>query len=201
MNKNKSDKLARIISVLFVPPSFIILIFTYFAFVFGQTTINKIVLISTALTFGFAFHIIFFFYLRRRGVLANGEASIKEERSLPYLVAILFYILGLIILVYFKINIISLAFWFCYISNTFFIYLINKKWKISAHTMGAGGPLAAITYVLGPLGSIFTVLLIAIAWARVKLKLHNVSQVIAGAMLGFFLTYLQMYLIIHYFSF
>ncbi len=201
MNKNKSDKLARIISVLFVPPSFIILIFTYFAFVFGQTTINKIVLISTALTFGFAFHIIFFFYLRRRGVLADGEASIKEERSLPYLVAILFYILGLIILVYFKINIISLAFWFCYISNTFFIYLINKKWKISAHTMGAGGPLAAITYVLGPLGSIFTVLLIAIAWARVKLKLHNVSQVIAGAMLGFFLTYLQMYLIIHYFSF
>jgi len=201
LNKNKSDKLARIISVLFVPPSFIILIFTYFAFVFGQTTINKIVLISTALTFGFAFHIIFFFYLRRRGVLADGEASIKEERSLPYLVAILFYILGLIILVYFKINIISLAFWFCYISNTFFIYLINKKWKISAHTMGAGGPLAAITYVLGPLGSIFTVLLIAIAWARVKLKLHNVSQVIAGAMLGFFLTYLQMYLIIHYFSF
>ena len=66
--------------------------------------------------------------------------------------------------------------------------------------MGAGGPLAAITYVLGPLGLIFVILLMAIGWARVKLKLHSISQVVAGALLGFFSTYLQMYLIIHYFS-
>ena len=200
MQKIKSDKFARILSTLFVPPSFTILVFTYFAFTLETFAINKIVLIFTALTFGFAFHIIFFFYLRKKGALVDGDASIKEERSLPYLVAILFYALGLITLVYFRINIISIAFWFCYISNTFFIFLINRKWKISAHTMGAGGPLAAISYVLGPLGLIFVIMLTAIGWARVKLKLHSVNQVVAGALLGFFSTYLQMYLIIHYFS-
>lgn len=141
----------------------------------------------------------FFLNLRKKGKLADNEASIKEERGLPYLVAILFYTGGLIVLVFAKVNIISIAFWFCYISNTFFIFLINRKWKISAHTMGAGGPLAAITYLLGPAGLLFSVILISIGWARIKLKLHSLSQVSAGAMLGFFSTYIQMYLIIHYF--
>jgi membrane-associated phospholipid phosphatase len=195
----KSAKIARIVSTLFVPPSFTILVFTYFAIILEQYQLNKIILISVALTFGFAFHIIFFFYLRRKGALADGDASIKEERSLPYLVAILFYILGLIVLIYYRINVISIACWFCYISNTLVIFLINKKWKISAHSMGAGGPLAAITYVIGPTGLIFAFLLIVIGWARVRLKMHTISQVIAGGLFGFISTYLQIYLIIHYF--
>ena len=194
-----SAKIARIISTLFVPPSFTILVFIYFAIVLEPHHINKIIMITDALTFGFAFHIIFFFYLRSKGALADGDASIKEERSLPYLVAILFYILGFIILIFYKVNVISIAFWFCYITNTFVIFVINRKWKISAHSMGAGGPLAAITYVLGPSGLIFTFILLLIGWARIKLKIHTISQVIAGSLLGFISTYLQMYLIIHYF--
>lgn len=193
-----SAKIARIISILFVPPSFTILVFAYFAIVLETYHINKIILLFVALTFGFAFHIIFFFYLRRKGSLADSDASIKEERSLPYLVAILFYVLGLIILINCRINIISIAFWFCYISNTFVIFVINRKWKISAHSMGAGGPLAAITYVLGMPGLIFTFILLLVGWARIKLKIHTVSQVIAGGLFGFISTYLQMYLIIHY---
>jgi membrane-associated phospholipid phosphatase len=199
LNNIKSDKLARIISTLLVPPSFTILVFTYLAIILEASTINKFVLIGTAFTFGFAFHIMFFFYLRRKGSLADGDASIKEERSLPYLAAVLFYIIGIIVLIYYKINIITIAFWFCYISNTFVIFLINKRWKISAHAMGGSGPLAAITYVLGPVGLIFTVVVLLISWARIKLKVHSLSQVIAGGLFGFVSTYLQMYLIIHYF--
>lgn len=142
----------------------------------------------------------FFFHLRKKGKLGDDEASVKEERGLPYLVAILFYTGGLAALIFTGVNVITVAFWFCYISNTFFIFLINRKWKISAHTMGAGGPVAAITYVIGPAGLIFAVILAAIGWARIKLDLHTLSQVIAGAMLGFFSTYLQMFLIIHYFA-
>lgn len=200
MNIKKTDKFARFISILFVPPSFTILIFTFFAVVSEHTFLSKAVLIETALTFGFFFHIFFFFYLRRKGSLTDSEASIKEERSLPYLVAVLFYIIGFLILIFFKINIISIAFWFCYISNTFFIFLINRKWKISAHLMGAGGPLAAITFYLGPTGLLFSIILLLIGWARVRLNLHTISQVIAGALLGFFSTYIQMFLIVHYFA-
>lgn len=200
MNIKKSDSFARSISILFVPPSFTILVFTFFAFTLEHELLAKTVLIVTAFTFGFFFHIIFFFYLRRKGRLADGEASIKEERSLPYLTAILFYLSGLVILIFFKINIISIAFWFCYITNTFFIFLINRKWKISAHTMGAGGPLAAITFYLGTVGLLFIIILLLIGWARVRLNLHTISQVIAGALLGFFSTYIQMFLIIHYFQ-
>lgn len=200
MNNAKPHKIARFISILLVPPSFTILVFTYFAVVLEHTVLNKIILIGTALTFGFSFHIILFFYLRKKGSLADVEASIKEERNVPYLAAIFFYVCGLAVLILFKINIISIAFWFCYISNTLFIFLINRKWKISAHAMGAGGPLAAVTFYLGPTGLIFSIILAAVGWARVRLGLHTVQQVIAGAVLGFFSTYLQMFLIIHYFT-
>ncbi len=199
-NSISSSKTARLISTLFVPPTFTILIFTYFAFALEHTAMNKFVLLGTALTFGFFTHIFFFFYLRRKGSLADNEASIKEERSIPYMAAILFYVVGFLVLLFFKINIISIAFWFCYISNTFFIFLINRKWKISAHLMGAGGPLAAVTFYIGPAGLLFIILPLIIGWARVRLNLHTISQVIAGALLGFFSTYIQMFLIVHCFT-
>ena len=200
MNNKKPDKFARIISTLFVPPFFTFALFTYFAFIFEATTINKIIVISTAFTFGTLFHILFFLYQRKRGKLRDNDASVKEERGVSYLFAILFYFFGWLILFLSKVNPISIAFGFSYIFSTLFIFLINIKWKISGHAMGAAIPLAAIVFVIGPVGLWFTFILIIVGWARIKLKVHNLSQVISGALLGFFSTYLQMYLIIHYFS-
>jgi membrane-associated phospholipid phosphatase len=191
------NKIARIVSVIFVPPSFTIILFTGFAFILENEVSKRLVLILTALTFGFLFHIILFFYLRRKGMLSDGDASIKEERTLPYIAASLFYLAGLIILLYFEVNIISIAFWFCYISNTILIMLINKSWKISAHTMGASGAAAALYFIIG-WKIIFLIPLIAlIGWSRYQLKLHDIKQITAGALTGFASVFLQMYFIIY----
>lgn len=192
-----TNRLAKIISVLFVPPSFTLLVFTYFAFTLETEIIKRIILISITLTFGFLFHIILFFYLRKKGKIADSEASIKEERTFPFLVSIIFYTIGFIILLLTDISIVSIAFWFCYISNTFLIMIINKSWKISAHMMGAAGPLAALIFAIGFNAFYFIPLILIIAWARLYLKLHSVPQIIAGALTGFISTYLQMYFIIN----
>jgi membrane-associated phospholipid phosphatase len=164
---------------------------------FNETEITKqIVIIVTAFSFGFAFHIVSFFYFRKRGMIADIDATVKEERTLPYIISVILYIIGFAILTYFEADIISRAFWFCYITNTIFITIINNRWKISAHTMGAAGPIAALTFITGFYGLLFLPLLFAIGLSRIKLKCHTYPQVIAGAFLGFVSTYIQMWIFI-----
>ncbi len=189
-------KAARILSTLFVPPSFTIIWFTWYAIFHESDFIKQSVTIATALIFGFALHIVSFFYFRKEGLIADIDASIKEERTFPYITSTLFYICGFAVLIYFEVDIISSAFWFCYITNTLLITVINKHWKISAHSMGAAGPLAALSFIAGFYSLLFLPLLFLIGTARVILKCHTISQVIAGMLFGFISTYLQMWIYI-----
>ena len=193
---NNTNKFARIISTLFVPPSFTIIFFTIFAFLLETEPIKIAVTILVALLFGFTAQIILFLFFRRKGKIVDLDASIKEERTTPFLISVGFYLIGLIVLKSFNVNIISIAFWFCYISNTLFTILINKHWKISAHAMGAAGPLAAVTFIFGPVALIFAPLVFLIGWARIQLKVHDFAQVSAGILLAFISTFLQIFLIV-----
>jgi len=190
---------ARIVSTVFVPPSFTIVVFTLFAFTLEADPIKRIVTILVALIFGFILPIILFLHYKKKGLIADIDASIKEERTIPMLISVLFFIAGLIILIFFDVNIITIAFWFCYISNTLITVLINKHWKISAHTMGAAGPLAAVTYVFGPAALLFSVIVFLVGWSRIQLKCHTFAQVLAGGLFAFFSTYLQIYFIVKLF--
>ena len=133
-------------------------------------------------------------------MIVDIDASEKDERTMPFLISVLFYLAGLIIMIYAEINLVSIGFWFCYITNTLIVILINKGWKISVHAAGVSGPVAALTFVLGLNGLWFTVLIFAIGWARIKLNCHTLAQVTAGALLGFGSTFAQMYFIYHWFG-
>ena len=192
---NKKHLIARVISTLFVPPSFPLILFTIFALKF-ESDPNKILLfVLVTIIFSFALPIILFIILRKQGRIVNSDATIKEERTLPFIISSLFYAVGILILIKAQINIVSIAFWFCYISNTIFIIIINKYWKISAHMMGAAGPFAAVCFVYGLSALPFILLLFVIGWARIFLKCHNIYQVLAGSLLGFISTLLQMQII------
>lgn len=200
MNLFSSHKLARFISTLFVPPSFTIIIFAIFAFVLESEPIKQGVTIFTALVFGFIAPIVLFLILRNKGKLTDQDASIKEERTIPFLIAIIFYLIGLWVLIKYDLNIISIAFWFCYISNTVITIFINKFWKISAHAMGAAGPFAAVVFAFGWIGLFMLPIVLLVGWSRIKLKCHTLTQVIAGILLAFISVYIQMNLIVKYFS-
>ena len=200
MTKEFTNKLARFISTLFVPPSFTIIVFTLFAFILETESLKTLVTILVGFLFGFTAQIILFVVLRKRGKIVDLDASVKEERTTPFLISVGFHFIGLVILIIFQVNIISIVFWFCYISNTLITVLINKHWKISAHAMGAAGPLAAVTYAFGPIGLLFIVIVFLVGWSRIKLKVHNLAQVMAGILLAFFSTYLQIYFIVRFFE-
>ena len=200
MNLFSLHKLARFISTLFVPPSFTIIIFTIFAIHFESESSKQVVTILVALVLGFIAPIILFLILRNKGKLADQDASIKEERTIPFLIAIIFYLIGLWIMIKFDLNIISIAFWFCYISNTLITIFINKFWKISAHAMGVAGPFAALIVSFGFTGLLLFPIVILVGWSRIELKCHTLTQVIAGILLAFISTFTQMSLIMKYFG-
>ena len=200
MSNILQNKVARIISTLFVPPSFTIIIFTFLAFYLETESIKIIVTLLVAYTLGFAAPIILFFILRNKKLIIDSDASIKEERSLPFSIAIIFYLIGLVIFIYFDVSIISIAFWICYISNTVITIFINRYWKISAHAMGAAGPFAALVFLFGLSAIYFFIVIVLIGWARIKLKCHTFGQVAAGTILAFVSTYVQVYFITKYFS-
>ena len=195
-----SKKIARIISTVFVPPSFTLIFFTALSFSLEKTFQKSLVMILVALIFGFFSPIILFVFMRKNGKLVDIDASIKEERTVPFLIAEIFYLIGLLILIFYKINIISIAFWFCYISNTLIIIFINKYWKISVHAMGAAGPAAAFILLFGWIGLFMFIVVALVGWSRIKLKCHSISQVMAGALFGFISTYFQIYLILKLFN-
>ena len=199
MQINK-DKLARIISTVFVPPSFLIIIFTLLAFHLETESTQRYITIFVALIFGFISPIVLFLYYRKKGKIIDLDASIKEERTFPMSISVIFFIVGLVVLIAFNVNIVSIAFWFCYISNTLITIIINKNWKISAHTMGAAGPLAALTFLFGTIALVFLVVVVLVGWSRIQLKCHSIGEVIAGGIFAFISTYIQIYLIVSYFS-
>lgn len=199
MSNHSLHKFARIISTIFVPPSFTIIIFTVFAFALETEPQKIIATILIAIVFGFISPIALFLFLRKKGKLADQDASIKEERTIPFIIAIGFYTLGLFLMINFGLSIISIAFWFCYISNTIITIFINKYWKISAHSMGASGPFAALVFLFGWAGFLFLPIVVLVGWSRIELKCHTAAQVILGTLLAFFSVYLQMVFITNYF--
>jgi membrane-associated phospholipid phosphatase len=62
--------------------------------------------------------------------------------------------------------------------------------------MGAAGPLAAVTYVFGPIALLFSLIVFLVGWSRIQLKVHNFAQVSAGILLAFISTFLQIFLIV-----
>lgn len=116
----------------------------------------------------------------------------RENRNIPLVIVILIYFLGFLALIALNAPLITSALMFCYFSNTSIVYFINKYWKISIHSMGVAGPTTALIFAFGPVGFNLGLILPLVMWSRVYLKKHTITQVIAGAMLGFLLTATQL---------
>lgn len=195
-----STKVARIISTLFVPPSFSLIVYILFAIFIEENLSKSIDLIIITSLFGFVLPILMFLIMRKKNLVSDQDALIKEQRTFPFLIATIIYLVGLYFLIYFNLSLISISFWFCFISNTLITIIINKYWKISIHAMGASGAFASLIFAFGIKLLPFVIIVILVGWSRIKLKCHSLEQVVAGIILAFTSVYFQMYLIIKYFG-
>ncbi|AMK14925.1 diacylglycerol/polyprenol kinase family protein [Methanobrevibacter olleyae] len=124
----------------------------------------------------------------------DNDISNKEDRFIPLIVGVLSYSIGFLISLILGLSNFLTALILCYTVNTFIVMLITTRWKISIHTTGLSGPVAALIMLLGQVGAIFGLLYPILIWSRTTLKKHTMAQAIAGGAFGFIMTILEMYL-------
>ncbi len=195
-NSPYSPRWARIVSDLFVPPAFSLLSFIFLAFYFEHSFVSKLSVALSGILFGFVLPVILFLFLRRKKKIADNDATIKEERTVPYLWGIAFEITAALWLYFAGVSVISVALWLAYAGNTLILVLINKFWKISAHAIGSSTALGLLVFVFGLQGFLILPLIILIGISRVRLGVHTKLQVLAGALLGFVSTFLQLFVFV-----
>ncbi len=184
----KTEVFAKYFSYIFVPTTFTLWLFISVSFKFNEKVGLGIALSSL---FTFILPIFIFLILKKKGKIKDYDASVKEERTFLYIVGIFLCLLGYAFSYMFNLNQNFSILWIIYAINTLLLIIINKFWKISAHMIGISAPIAAFFYWDIMFYKILLIICIILAWARLKLKMHTVSQIIAGFLFGFLLTYLQ----------
>lgn len=197
-------RIAKIISYLLHP----LLMPTYgFLLLFGTNnyiatfTPFKLKLIILGITFVFTFILpaLNAVILLRSKRIKSLEMESASERNIPYL-STCFYFFALFYLFYnsefppvFVILVLAAGI------SILLTFLINLKWKISAHAIGIGGIIGATMGISARLLidlQLVTIIVIILAgfvgFARLKLETHTPSQVYAGFLLGFLTEFLLM---------
>ena len=136
----------------------------------------------------------------KTGIVTTPYLSKREDRTMPYIVSIIFFYLTYYLLKKLQI---SPVYYYFMIGATLLNILvmgINFIWKISSHTASIGalaGMMLGLSYFLGTFYFTLVALSLLMAgitgYARLKLQAHTPAQVYAGFLLGFF-TILSLFL-------
>ena len=136
---------------------------------------------------------LFIFAMIKTGMVTTTFLSKREDRTMPYIVSIIFFYLTYYILKKLQI---SPVYYYFVIGATLLNILvmgINFFWKISSHMASVGalaGMILGLSYFLGNFYFFFIAITLLSAgitgFARLKLQAHTPAQVYAGFLLGFF---------------
>jgi membrane-associated phospholipid phosphatase len=197
--------IAKFVSYLFHPllmPTYGFLLLLYSNFLYIAMLIdNQTKWLLIGITFGFTFFmpLVNTLILLKMKRIKSIEVNERSERTMPYLSTVIYYV-ALFYLFYSAGFSGYLSFLILGAATTIFIiYLINLRWKISAHTAGMGGLSGVLfSFVFIFNADLFWIialtLLVAgvVASARLKLDAHTPSQVYAGFALGFVIEFMFM---------
>ena len=145
-----------------------------------------------SLTFGTFIPLAMMVLLSKRGLISDFYVSEKNERAIPFAGAILSYLAGGLTLWLLGALPIITALMLCYAGNTIVMMGITWRWKISVHASGIAGSTTVLIEGLGAWASVFFALLIPVAWARIRLKAHTPTQILAGALVTIAATWVQL---------
>ncbi len=188
----KPHPAARFISNILIPPTWSIALIWAISIHFGRSAKQILLWGGIGSFFAAVLPVLYVAWLHKHGKVSQFHIPLRSQRHAPYLLSAALLVLTYFFLWILKAPTLLLAATLASLGNTLFIFIVNIFWKISAHMMGAAAPLIAFSFAFGKWVLPFYLLLLAIGWARVKLKAHTVAQVLAGGLAGLILTYIQL---------
>jgi hypothetical protein len=190
-------RIAQVISVLFYPLfvptyafAFLLTMPAYFSALMSPPAKWLIIGIVFAMTC--VLPTLSFIVMIKTGMVSTTYLSKKEDRTLPYIVSIIFFYLTYYLLKKLQISPVYYYFMIGATMLNILVMGINIFWKISSHMASIGalaGMMVGLSYFLGT----FYFLLIAVplimsgltGFARLKLQAHTPAQIYSGFALGF----------------
>lgn len=197
LNMSFLDLLSNLMSWIFVPlltPVYgILFIFNYSLLQF--TTTPKTRLIVTAVIFGLnvILPIIIFGILKWRGIVSDIGLNRRRERTLPYIIVMLCYLASAYYLIVHSAPMWVAMFFTGGALAALVNFIVNFRWKISAHAAGMAGVVAILIRVAHEMPNNSTTIWLCI-WilltgllgaSRIWLRRHTMPQVMAGFANGF----------------
>lgn len=193
--------ISHVISTVFQPllmPTYgimLLFVYTYFGVIYSHQFWQ---IVSPVILFSFAIPAILIFLLFRMGIISDLSLKVRRERFYPYLITLLSY--SAMIVFYYRMH---MPRWFMMIMAAsvaimIIAIFITLLWKISAHMFGIGGLIGgamAVSFYVersNPYYMFMGLFIIAglVGTSRLILRRHTLSQVIAGFLLGFLVSFM-----------
>ena len=132
-------------------------------------------------------------FLIHRNIITSWAIIERRERKIPLIITVILYCVTSFIIFRLPIPLFLKSFIFATAVLSLMVTVINFRWKISLHSVGAGALIGLVLMLslkmLAPLDLYLISAIIAgglILSSRLKLNLHNPQQVWVGLIAGFF---------------
>lgn len=142
--------------------------------------------------------LLYFLFKRNKGEIINRDAVIKEQRNDVYLFSIVIFSFAYVITVISGFPIFIQIYQLNFLISTIGVYFINKKMKISIHSMSAAGNSAFLIFINPLLSFISIIITFIIMWSRVTLRVHSIREVVYGMIYGFCVTLFVTIMVLKY---
>lgn len=120
----------------------------------------------------------------RRGKVSDLDLRTREQRTGPMLVTIGSLTLASLIIWLAGAPRLMVILALACSAEMVALFLVTRRWKISMHSAAAAGIAVIAWNLLGSTSWPFMVLVVLVAWSRVRLRQHSVAQTILGALLS-----------------
>lgn len=195
-----ANKFARIVSNIFIPPFFFLVCVIVLSLQSNSELAAKIYIILISIIIGVVLPIGYVLQSVKNKVISNIDAEKKEERNKPYLLGIILFFSGFLLLKTLGLNESLQMFYLVFVVNLALTLIINYFWKISAHSQGAAISLGVMWFWDSNIFFLLLPLVLLVMWSRFELKVHSIPQIIAGGILGFSATYFSALYLSEHFS-
>lgn len=128
-----------------------------------------------------AFYIL---WLLRQRKVSDFDIYYREQRTKPYLFTIFCVSATWLITVIWQAPYLFRAITAAVLIEMICMFIINRYWKISAHSAGTASFVSLLIYIGGASALPMIVAIPIMAWSRLRLSRHTLLQTIAGSLLG-----------------
>lgn len=190
------NKFPKIISGL-TSPYLIIPVFSLITiFHYSESLIDFILWSLTLIGLAVLLPLGYVFVSIKRKKITDLHVFMKEQRTIPFLVAILGSILALIIFYLINVPAALLVMTLAVIINGIIFSMLSKYWKLSMHAATFMSSLAIVSVLVSTTYWVLSPIIILIIWARMQRRRHTIWQLIIAGLLSTLITYIVLKLIL-----